>query len=709
MGEQDVFEKLKREEIEHARQQGLAISCCEDEAYNWLQVKEIRKGLEAGIDTSVYQSPDIPWEKMREIRRGLKIGINLKPYLAFDEGVLRQIRKAKEANVNIIPYIKAGYQAEQLEKIIGTLEKGLDIEPYLTKRFLGVAIREICLGLEEGIDVSLYADPKYNWQQMREIRLGLERHLDVSSYASRFFDARQMQEIRTGLEEGIDVREYAKFMYTATDMKRIRENAGRRTEQEAAEAAAKRQTQSMEQAEELLSEGSRQQMELVGISVSSDEMEAYIIYDEKLTKMSRADIIKALRRKGIVKGIDEAAITRILSGEVETDKPVLVAQGRPPVKGKDGWYEYFFRTEVVRTPKQLEDGSVDYQSVEWFEIVRENQKVVEYHKAQDGVTGYTVKGTLLPALKGKELEILRGSGYRLTDDGNVYIAAMDGRIELRGTQFVITRMFIFDETTTATGNVDVDGNAYVRGNVGSGTKIKATGDVVIDGFIEGAVIESGANIFLRSGVNASGLGYLRAEGDVAGSFFEAATVWAGGDIRANYSLDSELHAKGRLRLSGEKGSVIGGRADAAKGIAVYKAGNSAGVPTYLHFGVTDEMKRRAQDLEEKIAEINHELEVFRGAYADFYMKYPAEVRNSMELYIKVERAIYTKEKELAELLPEQEKLAEIIKNAGDAVAVIRDTVYEGVQFEANGVTWNARTVSNIRVKRVKNRIAVYPN
>lgn len=709
MGEQDVFEKLKKEEIEHARQQGLAISCCEDEAYNWLQVKEIRKGLEAGIDTSVYQSPDIPWEKMREIRRGLKIGINLKPYLAFDEGVLRQIRKAKEANVNIIPYIKAGYQAEQLEKIIGTLEKGLDIEPYLTKRFLGVAIREICRGLEEGIDVSLYADPKYNWQQMREIRLGLERHLDVSSYASRFFDARQMQEIRTGLEEGIDVREYAKFMYTATDMKRIRENAGRRTEQEAAEAAAKRQTQSMEQAEELLSEGSRQQMELVGISVSSDEMEAYIIYDEKLTKMSRADIIKALRRKGIVKGIDEAAITRILSGEVETDKPVLVAQGRPPVKGKDGWYEYFFRTEVARTPKQLEDGSVDYQSVEWFEIVRENQKVVEYHKAQDGVTGYTVKGTLLPALKGKELEILRGSGYRLTDDGNVYIAAMDGRIQLRGTQFVITRMFIFDETTTATGNVDVDGNAYVRGNVGSGTKIKATGDVVIDGFIEGAVIESGANIFLRSGVNASGLGYLRAEGDVAGSFFEAATVWAGGDIRANYSLDSELHAKGRLRLSGEKGSVIGGRADAAKGIAVYKAGNSAGVPTYLHFGVTDEMKRRAQDLEEKIAEINHELEVFRGAYADFYMKYPAEVRNSMELYIKVERAIYTKEKELAELLPEQEKLAEIIKNAGDAVAVIRDTVYEGVQFEANGVTWNARTVSNIRVKRVKNRIAVYPN
>lgn len=709
MGEQDVFEKLKREEIEHVRQQGLAISCCEDEAYNWLQVKEIRKGLEAGIDTSVYQSPDIPWEKMREIRRGLKIGINLKPYLAFDEGVLRQIRKAKEANVNIIPYIKAGYQAEQLEKIIGALEKGLDIEPYLTKRFLGVAIREICRGLEEGIDVSLYADPKYNWQQMREIRLGLERHLDVSSYASRFFDARQMQEIRTGLEEGIDVREYAKFMYTATDMKRIRENAGRRTEQEAAEAAAKRQTQSMEQAEELLSEGSRQQMELVGISVSSDEMEAYIIYDEKLTKMSRADLIKALRRKGIVKGIDEAAITRILSGEAETDKPVLVAQGRPPVKGKDGWYEYFFRTEVARTPKQLEDGSVDYQSVEWFEIVRENQKVVEYHKAQEGVTGYTVKGTLLPALKGKELEILRGSGYRLTDDGNVYIAAMDGRIELRGTRLVITRMFIFDEITTATGNVDVDGNAYVRGNVGSGTKIKATGDVVIDGFIEGAVIESGANIFLRSGVNASGLGYLRAEGDVAGSFFEAATVWAGGDIRANYSLDSELHAKGRLRLSGEKGSVIGGRADAAKGIAVYKAGNSAGVPTYLHFGVTDEMKRRAQDLEEKIAEINHELEVFRGAYADFYMKYPAEVRNSMELYIKVERAIYTKEKELAELLPEQEKLAEIIKNAGDAVAVIRDTVYEGVQFEANGVTWNARTVSNIRVKRVKNRIAVYPN
>lgn len=59
---------------------------------------------------------------------------------------------------------------------------------------------------------------------------------------------------------------------------------------------------------------------------------------------------------------------------------------------------------------------------------------------------------LLKLHKGKELPMLRGSGYILEEDGQTYISAMNGRIELRDNQLIISRLFEFDEITMATGS-----------------------------------------------------------------------------------------------------------------------------------------------------------------------------------------------------------------------------------------------------------------
>lgn len=45
--------------------------------------------------------------------------------------------------------------------------------------------------------------------------------------------------------------------------------------------------------------------------------------------------------------------------------------------------------------------------------------------------------------------------------------------------------------------------------------VRATGDIVIDGFVESAVIESGGNIVLRNGVNASNQGLIYAKEKIA--------------------------------------------------------------------------------------------------------------------------------------------------------------------------------------------------
>ncbi len=684
--------------------------------FDWLQIKEIKKGIEDGLDVSGYALPEISYQKMRELREGMMEGLDLRPYLKLPSGILHQLRIARQKKLDIAKYVLQGYEAEQLEQIIHALELHLDIAPYLSTNLRGVAIQEICEGLQTGMDVSVYASDKYNWQQMREIRLGLEKRLDVSKYTNPMYDAKQMREIRIGMEAGLDVSEYASLMYIAKDMKRLR------MKQQELFADVVLQAEKAKQQESRIStkgapvpgdtktdaknpESIPKIPEWFMVTISEDEMEAYLICNKR-PKNAKADVVlEELKRIGITKGIDEEAINRTLK-QVAENKPMKIASGRPAEDGRDGWYEYFFRTEVVRTPKHLEDGSVDYQNIEWFETVKKDQKLVYYHKAGNGTFGYTVTGLLLKPHKGKELPMLRGSGYILQEDGQTYISTMNGRIELRENQLIVSRLFEFDEITMATGNVDVDGNVHVKGHVGSKTVIRATGDIVIDGFVESVVIESGGNIVLRNGVNAANEGLIYAKEKIVGRFFEAAIVKCDGDIHLDYSMDSQIYAKGKIVFSGSKGLLIGGHIEAQKGLSAYNIGNSAGSLTSIQFGTSRETRKLSKEQQEKMAEIRKEIQLFTRTYEDFQKKYSPEVLNGMELYLKIENAIYTKENEYKQLRKEYDMLMRDVKESDLAEVRVRGYLYEGVLFESSGQKWKPKTVYGVRVKKMDNRITI---
>ena len=659
-----------------------------EKEFDWFQMKEIKKGIEDGLDVSFYALPEISYQKMRELREGMMEGIDLRPYMKLPSGILHQLRVARQKHLDISKYVLQGYEAEQLEQIMNALQLHLNIDPYLSTNLRGVAIQEICEGLQTGMDVSVYASDTYNWQQMREIRLGLEHRLDVSRYRNPMYDAKQMREIRIGMEAGLDVSEYASLMYTAKDMKRLRLK-----QQEAFEETLKHP-----ESVDALSDW-------FAVTISEDEMEAYLICHNRPKDASVDVILKELARQGVTRGIDEAAIEQTLR-QIAENKQMKIASGRPAEDGRDGWYEYFFRTEVVRTPKHLEDGRVDYQNIEWFETVKENQKLVYYHKAGSGTFGYTVTGVLLKPRKGKELPMLRGSGYILEEDGQTYTSAMNGRIELRDNQLIISRMFEFDEITMATGNVNVDGNVHIKGHVGSKTVVRATGDIVIDGFVESAVIESGGNIVLRNGVNASNQGMIYAKEQIVGRFFETAIVKCDGDIHLDYSMDSQISAKGQIVFAGAKGLLIGGRVEAQKGLTAYNIGNSSGSLTTIQFGTSRETRLRARAQEEQLAEVRREIEILTKSYEEFQKKYSAEVLNGMELYLKLENAIYTKENEFKQLRREHDLLKQDIRQSDLAEVKVRGYLYEGVLFEASGQKWKPKTVYGVRVKKVDDRITV---
>jgi len=81
----------------------------------------------------------------------------------------------------------------------------------------------------------------------------------------------------------------------------------------------------------------------------------------------------------------------------------------------------------------------------------------------------------------------------------------------------------------------------------------------------------------------------------------------------------------------------------------------------------------------------------------------------MDIFLKLENAIYTKEEEYKQLLDNQTALNEQLKKASEATGIIRGRLYGGVTIEIDGAKWAAKQVDDVVVRKVNNRVAIYKN
>ncbi|MCM1045252.1 MAG: FapA family protein [Candidatus Gastranaerophilales bacterium] len=695
------FMAIQMRQIKMGLMEGVDVTIYADPAYDWFQMEQLRKGLNYGLDVESYASPDIPYDKMRQVRKGLRYGIDISPYLSYSAGILREIRRSKRDDVDIMPYVTGEYDDEQLEQIRLALNNGVDLGPYLDSGFRGVTLEEIRLGLENGVDVSHYAKITYNWMQMKELRIGLEKQLDVSKYQNPLYTHKQMREIRLGLESGLPVDGYCSMRFSTTDMYVMRTHLLK---------DMKNLEKSMESAERdkvlLQSSEKKEEQDVFELVFTPNDMEVYLVIKDPENIPSEENILSSLWSNKVRKGIQRKVISDIANG-VNKERNVLVASGQPPRVGEDGWYEFFIRIDIDRKPKMLEDGTVDYQNIEWFETVSAGDKLAYYHAAEDGVDGFTVRGDPLPARKGKEKGVLKGFGFNLESDKKTYVSAVDGWANYYNNRLEVSSMLEVEETTMATGNIVFNGSVHVKGNVGSQTEIRADGDILVDGFVESAVLESGGSIILRQGMNAAGQGSVKAGGDIVAKFFEATTIQAGGKIEANYCMNCDVETEDVIQING---NLVGGRAHAVKGLTVRNLGNRAAVNTYVQVGISDALLNehgQLTDVEKGIAE---ELVMLSNALVEFDKKYPMDVKNEMEVYRKLKNAIYTKEQQKSEIEEKKREIEEEIKEVANAKIIVSGRVYEGVLAEVNGRRWISRFMMDITIRRTTDdKIAVYKN
>lgn len=671
MMENDEYQKAQNQEIQLGIEQGLNVSLYANPAFNWLQMEQIRMGLRDQIDASVYANPAYSYETMR------------------------QIRLAIYSDINLIPYIQRGFTDDDLEEIRLALLADLAIDQWLWDGMCAPQIREIRIGLCEKQDILPYADRRYNWLQMREIRLGLEKKLDISIYSNHLFGHHQMREIRLGLEAGLDVSSYCSLVYSATDMKEKRLALISQKKSSPAAYAGHGSKHEKNSRKNSIFDTLNKKEFVISIEENGNKAYAYIPWVPG-NAVAKEDIYHDLERRGIVYGIKHDAIENLINKRRMNEK-VLIAEGIPAAKGQDGWFEFFVRLDMPRIPAPLPDGSVDYVNIEAFEMVDEGEKIVVYHPAQKGSTGTNIYGESIHAENGIEQKPLRGVGFTIAPDGVTYISKMNGKFEFVGGRILITNMLVVREDVTAvTGRLEVNGSVHVIGSIYSGGYIKATGDIIIEHNVETAQLIAGGNIMIKKGSCSKNDCFIEAGGEVSGSFFEAATINAGKDVKANYIMNSNINTKGRVIVAGNKAMLLGGRICAIKGVDTFHLGNRLHIKTILDIGrnklYENVQAQYAADRENLLKELD-DLEKVR----DKIQTLCAAGRDVPEdQQRKVYAAIEVKTQKLAELDAESSKLANMTEQTMREPVRVRGRAYEGCTITINGNSYMLRA----EVKRV---------
>lgn len=687
---QKEFLAIQMHQIRLGLEENLAVGKYAKPEFDWFQMEEIREGLKAGVDVSKYADPKLSHEIMRQIKKGLTQGIELPYNQGWSAGILREVRKAMLSKINLTKYIREGYKEEQLREIRKAIENGINVEPYISVHYNGAGIHEIVEGLESKLDVTLYAKEIYNWQQMREIRLGLKNRVKTEYYVNVLFNWQQMREIRLGLEEGLQVEKYATLMYTEKEMEKKRK--------ELSEVYMEQPSEETEYIEKVVDSKEKPD---ISINISRDEMEALLVFNTSNRKIDRETLFLKLFQAGIIYGIMDDAVNVVIKGICQ-EEYIVIARGTQPERGKDGHYEFFFRTELSKKPVILGDGTVDYRNIDWMEGVKKNQKIAYYHEAEEGKAGRTVTGKEIPSRKGKELRMLSGKGFELLSDRKTYISAKDGKIEYVNDKIMITDLLLLDDVTISTGNVHFDGSVHVRGNVGKGASITSTKDITVDGFVEGATLSAQGDIILKKGCNASGHGKITSGKDLMARFLEGAIIFTQGSVKINYCMNCDIHAENTIEVSG---MIAGGTSYAGGGISASDIGNHTGLKTIIQAGRSDEFIQKEAQLVGKIHEVNDELKLMQRAFEDF-QKYPVEVRNTHPLFLKLDDAIYTKKTEMEKLQEAKESMDKYKERFESANITVRGTIYEGCRVSISGATWRAKTVSRVILRKDGARISI---
>ncbi len=332
------------------------------------------------------------------------------------------------------------------------------------------------------------------------------------------------------------------------------------------------------------------------VLLSKDKMTAYFVNlppFRAFRPISEPYLREAIARMGISHGIDEQAIARLCSGQID-ERLVVIAQGTAPVDGQNGQTNLQVAV-AVQPGKILEDGTIDFKERNAVANVPEGELIAVYTRATKGIPGSTITRVPVKAANGKEARPRVGANVRVEEQGETvqFFANTTGHVRFFNNRLSVqARYLVPSDVNFKTGNIHFVGDVEITGSVMTGFTVRAGGSVTITGSVEtGAHVEAGEDVIVSHGI-VGPTASVKAMGDVLARFIASAAVEAKGNVvvgsyihNATVSAGSHIRVHGRGRLKRKTSAVVGGSLLAGEGIRVASAGSTFGSQTRLIAGV----------------------------------------------------------------------------------------------------------------------------
>ncbi len=346
---------------------------------------------------------------------------------------------------------------------------------------------------------------------------------------------------------------------------------------------------------------------VVHISFSDNRMEAYLRVEPPLNGGAAPTLRSfedALAMRKIVYGVKTAKLKELAEHPVY-DVDHLIATGVMPVNGVDGTYVFQFSLEKDFRPKERPDGSVDYRDLGIVENVKKGQALCTITHPTEGSEGTALTGLRLRQVKGKAVPPLSGRNTELSEDGTTIYAINDGQVEFDGRKINVSETLNFNgDIDKSTGNIKFIGNVVINGTVLDNFVVEAGGNIEIGGTVGSATLKADGNILLRSGIIG---GEISCQGDLTSNFIEHGSVFAGGNIIADYIMTSNIKCGKSLQLVGSKGKFVGGSCIAGQNITARMIGSPTCLETDLKIGMDPSVFARQQELIKEIPGLEKQI------------------------------------------------------------------------------------------------------
>jgi len=343
------------------------------------------------------------------------------------------------------------------------------------------------------------------------------------------------------------------------------------------------------------------------IQTSADNLSAFLTFSRISDEFecNGDELERFLHSKGIVFGLRKEVLSQIGTNPLAYFKEqTIVAQGQSPTPGKDGYVKLVYDMDKnVNAPTELEDGKVDFKEVVQLKNVKRGQLIAERFEPTAGPVGRTVTGEEIAPRLGKHVRFKVGKNVVLNNEQTAMYSAIDGLISLTEKEKinVFPVYEVNGDVDYSVGNIDFVGTVVIRGNVLSGFRVKASGDIRVIGGVEGAEIESEGSVEITGGILGSNKGFVKAGRNVRSSFIQEGNVIAGEEVLVSQSImHSHVKAGKNVVCSGAKGLIVGGLVQAGDLVSARTIGNSMSTATTIEVGVNPEYRSELLELRTRL-------------------------------------------------------------------------------------------------------------